>query len=77
MSANLGINVPDCWLFGEFTMVLISSMFGIPQSQPLAFSLLAHACAVIANMPGAFLFSRSAVSLADLKSPHQQAAEAP
>ena len=61
------------WLLGEFTMVLISSMFGIPQSQALAFSLLAHVCAVIANVPGAFLFSRSAVSLADLKSPRQQA----
>jgi uncharacterized membrane protein YbhN (UPF0104 family) len=67
------------WLFGEFTLVLICSMFGVPQSQALAFSLLAHAGAVIASLPGAFLFSRSAVSLADLRSPSrlQAAAQAP
>lgn len=61
--------IVEGWLFGEFTMVLICSMFGIPQSQALAFSILAHAGAVIASLPGAFLFSRSAVSLADLRSP--------
>jgi hypothetical protein len=55
------------WLFGEFTMVLICSLFGIPQAQALAFSVLAHAGAVIAALPGAFLFSRSAVSLAELR----------
>lgn len=55
------------WLLGEFTMVMIASLFGIPQSQALAFSLLAHASAVVAALPGAVLFSRSAVSLTDLR----------
>jgi glycosyltransferase 2 family protein len=57
------------WLFGEFTLVLIIALFGIPQSQALAFSLLAHVCGTVATLPGAVLFSRSAVSLADLKRP--------
>jgi glycosyltransferase 2 family protein len=65
------------WLFGEFTMVLICSMFGIPQSQALAFSILAHACAVIAALPGAFLFSRSAVSLADVRASARQVPKTP
>lgn len=71
--------IVEGWLFGEFTLVLICSMFGIPQSQALAFSILAHAGAVIASLPGAFLFSRSAVSLADLRAPSrmQGAAQAP
>lgn len=71
--------IVEGWLFGEFTMVLICSMFGVPQSQALAFSILAHAGAVIASLPGAFLFSRSAVSLADLRSPSrlQGAAQTP
>lgn len=66
--------IVEGWLFGEFTMVLICSMFGIPQSQALAFSILAHAGAVISSLPGAFLFSRSAVSLADLRAPRLQSA---
>lgn len=55
------------WLFGEFTLVLIVALFGVPQSEALAFSLLAHVCGTVATLPGAVLFSRSAVSLADLK----------
>lgn len=55
------------WLFGEFTMVLVCSLFGIPQAQALAFSLLAHASAVLAALPGAVLSSRSAVRITDLR----------
>jgi glycosyltransferase 2 family protein len=55
------------WLFGEFTLVLIVALFGVPQSEALAFSLLAHVCGTVATLPGAVLFSRSAVRLADLK----------
>lgn len=65
------------WLFGEFTMVLICSMFGIPQEQALAFSVLAHVCAVIAALPGAFLFSRSTVRLADLRAAPRQVTQVP
>lgn len=59
--------VIDGWLFGEFTMVVILSLAGIPESQALAFSLLTHACAVIASIPGAFLFARSTVSLTETR----------
>ena len=63
--------IVEGWLFGEFTLVVICAMFGIPQSQALAFSILAHVGAVIASLPGAVLFSRSAVSLADLRAPRK------
>jgi hypothetical protein len=43
----------DGWLLGEFSMVMIGAVFGVPQTQILAFSLLAHASAVVASLPGA------------------------
>jgi hypothetical protein len=55
----------DGWLLGEFSMVMIGVLFGVPQAQVLAFSLLAHASAVVASLPGAFLFSSSAIRLTE------------
>ncbi|MEX0828098.1 MAG: lysylphosphatidylglycerol synthase transmembrane domain-containing protein [Haliea sp.] len=55
------------WLLGEFTMVFICSLFGVPESQALAFSLLGHAVAVVAATPGLLLFARSTVRLRDIK----------
>jgi len=46
-------------------MVMIGVLFGVPQAQVLAFSLLAHASAVVASLPGAFLFSSSAIRLTE------------
>ena len=58
----------DGWLLGEFSMVMIGVLFGVPQTQLLAFSLLAHASAVVASLPGAFLFSSSAIRLTEFRS---------
>lgn len=61
----------DGWLLGEFSMVMIGVLFGVPQTQVLAFSLLAHAGAVMASLPGAFLFSSSAIRLAQFRRARQ------
>lgn len=58
----------DGWLLGEFSVVMVASMFGVPQTQAFTFSILAHACVVIASLPGAFLFSSSAIRLAEIRS---------
>lgn len=57
----------DGWLLGEFSMVAITSLFGVPQTQAFTFSILAHACVVVASLPGAFLFSSSAIRLAEIR----------
>ena len=54
------------WVFGEFTMVAVSGLLGIAASQALAFSLLVHAVAMAAALPGLWLFARSATTLGDL-----------
>lgn len=55
------------WVLGEFTTVFICGLFGIDQSQALAFSLLAHATDVIASLPGGVLFARSAGGLTNAR----------
>jgi glycosyltransferase 2 family protein len=57
----------DGWLLGEFSVVAIASLFGVPQTQAFTFSILAHACVVVASLPGAFLFGSSAIRLAELR----------
>jgi glycosyltransferase 2 family protein len=57
----------DGWLLGEFSMVAITSLFGVPQTQAFTFSILAHACVVFASLPGAFLFGSSAIRLAEIR----------
>lgn len=57
------------WLLGEFTMVLVCTLFGVPESQALTFSLLGHAVVITATVPGAFLFARSTVRLSELRAP--------
>lgn len=60
----------DGWLLGEFSMVMIVSLFGVPETQAFTFSILAHACVVIASLPGALLFIGSAIRLAALRLAH-------
>jgi glycosyltransferase 2 family protein len=57
----------DGWLLGEVSMVMICVLFGVPQTQAFTFSLLAHACVVTASLPGALLFSASAIRLAEIR----------
>lgn len=57
----------DGWVLGEFSMVIIGVLFGVPQTQVLAFSFLAHASAVVASLPGVFLFSSSAIRLTEFR----------
>jgi glycosyltransferase 2 family protein len=57
----------DGWLLGEFSVVMICVLFGMPQTQAFTFSILAHAAVVVASLPGAFLFSTSAIRLAELR----------
>jgi glycosyltransferase 2 family protein len=59
--------VLDGWLLGEVSMVMICVLFGVPQTQAFTFSLLAHACVVIASLPGALLFSASAIRLTEIR----------
>jgi uncharacterized membrane protein YbhN (UPF0104 family) len=55
------------WVLGEFTSVLIYTALGIPGPQALAFSLLGQVSHLVAALPGALLFARSAINLRDIR----------
>jgi glycosyltransferase 2 family protein len=55
------------WVLGEFTSVVIYTALGIPGAQALAFSLLGQVSHMVASLPGALLFARSAINLRDIR----------